>query len=64
MMAPRPRHLLASWAATPLLQVKTILAVMLRNFDLELITPMPEPDYEGMVVLPKPARVRYTRRKL
>ncbi|CAG9462094.1 unnamed protein product [Pedinophyceae sp. YPF-701] len=46
------------------MQVKTILSVILRNFDLELTTPFPEPDYEGMVVAPKAAKVKYTRRKL
>ncbi len=45
-------------------QIKTIWAVLLRNFDLEMIDPFPEPDYESMVVGPKICRVRYQRRKL
>lgn len=46
------------------LQIKTIWSVLLRNFEFELVDPFPEPDYESMVVGPKPCRVRYTRRKL
>uniref|UniRef100_A0A061QTA1 Sterol 14 desaturase n=1 Tax=Tetraselmis sp. GSL018 TaxID=582737 RepID=A0A061QTA1_9CHLO len=46
------------------LQIKTIWSVLLRNFEFELIDPFPEPDYESMVVGPKPCRVRYTRRNL
>lgn len=46
------------------LQIKSIWSVMLRNFDFEMIDPVPDPDYESMVIGPKPARVRFTRRKL
>lgn len=46
------------------MQVKTVVSIMLRNFDMDMIDPFPEPDYESMVVGPKPCRVRYTRRKL
>jgi len=46
------------------LQIKTIWSVLLRDFEFELLDPFPEPDYESMVVGPKPCRVKYTRRKL
>lgn len=36
----------------------------MRNFEFELLDPLPEPDYNAMVIGPKPCRVRYTRRKL
>jgi sterol 14-demethylase len=45
-------------------QIKAIWSVMLRNFDFELLDPVPEADYDSMVIGPKAARVRYTRRKL
>lgn len=48
----------------PAPQVKTIWSVLLRNFEFELVDPFPEPNYESMVIMPKPCRVRYTRRKL
>lgn len=47
-----------------LLQIKTIWSVLLRNFDFEMLDPFPEADFTGMVVGPKPCRIRYTRRKL
>lgn len=47
-----------------LLQIKSIWSVMLRNFDFEMLDPVPEADYDSMVIGPKPARVRFTRRKL
>jgi sterol 14alpha-demethylase len=47
-----------------LLQIKTIWSVLLREFDFELLDPFPEADFTGMVVGPKPCRVKYTRRKL
>ena len=46
------------------LQIKAIWAVLLREFELELVDPVPEPDYESLVVGPKSGRVRYRRRKL
>lgn len=46
------------------LQIKTIWSVLLRNFEFEMIDPFPEPNFESMVIGPKPCRVRYTRRKL
>lgn len=46
------------------LQIKTIWSMLLRNFEFELLDPLPEPDYSGMVIGPKPCRVRYTRKKL
>lgn len=45
-------------------QIKSIWSVLLRNFEFELLDPVPEADYESMVIGPKPCRVRYTRRKL
>jgi sterol 14-demethylase len=45
------------------LQVRTILDVLLTNFELELTTPFPTPDYESIVVIPHgPNIVRYKRR--
>ena len=46
------------------LQIKTIWSVLLRNFEFELLDPFPEPNFESMVIGPKPCRVRYTRCKL
>ena len=41
------------------------LAVLIRKFDFELISPLPVPNYEAMVVGPKgETRVRYKRRAL
>ncbi|KAG1666372.1 hypothetical protein FOA52_007910 [Chlamydomonas sp. UWO 241] len=45
------------------LQIKTIWSVLMRNFEFELLDPVPEPDYNSMVIGPKACRVRYTRRK-
>ncbi|CAM9314455.1 unnamed protein product [Phaeothamnion confervicola] len=46
-------------------QVKTILSVLLRSYEIELVGKLPEPDYTAMVVGPKSegCRVRYRRRK-
>jgi len=47
------------------MQIKTVWSVLLRKFDLELISPLPEPNYEAMVVGPKgPCLVKYKRRNL
>jgi len=46
------------------LQIKAIWSVLLRDFDFFPVDPVPEPDYESMVIGPKPARVRFVRRKL
>lgn len=46
------------------LQIKAIWAVLLREFELELVDPVPEADYESLVVGPKSGRVSYRRRKL
>jgi hypothetical protein len=46
------------------LQIKTIWSVLLRDFDFEMVTAVPEPDYHSMVIGPLPGRVRYTRKKL
>jgi sterol 14alpha-demethylase len=46
------------------LQIKAIWSVLLREFDMELVDPLPEPDYESLVVGPKSCRVRYRRRAL
>jgi sterol 14-demethylase len=35
------------------MQIKTIWSVLLRNFELELVSPLPKPDFEAMVVGPK-----------
>lgn len=44
------------------LQIKTIMSVLLRNFEFELIDPIPEPNYESMVIGPKVGKVKYTRK--
>ena len=47
------------------MQIKVIWSVIIRNFELELSGPLPEPDYAAMVVGPKPpCKIRYRRRKL
>jgi sterol 14-demethylase len=38
--------------------------VLLRNFDFEAVDPVPEANYEAMVIGPKKSRVRFTRKKL
>jgi len=35
-----------------------------RSFDFELLDPVPDADYDSMVIGPKPCRVKYVRRKL
>lgn len=45
------------------LQIKTIWSILLREFELEMVDPFPEPDFQSMVVGPKPCRVRFRRRK-
>jgi len=47
------------------LQIKTIWAYLLRNFDIEMEGDMPEPNYEALVVGPQhhQCKVKYTRRK-
>jgi len=46
------------------LQVKAILATLLRTYDLEALGPLPLPDYEAMVVGPKGSpMVKYKRKK-
>jgi len=45
------------------MQIRTILSVMLSMYELELTTPLPKPDYEAMVVMPKgPNIVRFKRK--
>eukprot|EP00285_Hemiselmis_virescens_P011726 CAMPEP_0173393706 /NCGR_PEP_ID=MMETSP1356-20130122/22263_1 /TAXON_ID=77927 ORGANISM="Hemiselmis virescens, Strain PCC157" /NCGR_SAMPLE_ID=MMETSP1356 /ASSEMBLY_ACC=CAM_ASM_000847 /LENGTH=494 /DNA_ID=CAMNT_0014351765 /DNA_START=13 /DNA_END=1497 /DNA_ORIENTATION=+ len=45
-------------------QIKAIWAYLLRNFDMEAVGPLPKPNYEALVVGPKPpCTVRYARRK-
>eukprot|EP00899_Mesostigma_viride_P025282 jgi/Mesvir1/5939/Mv00704-RA.1 len=47
------------------LQIKSIWSVLLRNFEFELKVPLPEPDFESMVIGPKGAcTVHYRRRSL
>lgn len=46
------------------LQIKTIWSLLLRNFEFELLDPVPEPDYHSMVIGPKACRVKYRRRVL
>lgn len=50
--------------AFALLQIKAILAILLRRYEFELVNPRVESDFHGLVVGPKePCRVRYRRRK-
>ena len=50
--------------AFALLQIKAILAILVRRYDFELVNPKVESDFQGLVVGPKqPCRVRYRRRK-
>jgi sterol 14alpha-demethylase len=45
------------------LQVKTVLTVLLRDWEVEMVSPMPEPDFSALVVGPKPpTKVRVKRR--
>lgn len=47
-----------------LLQVKTIVSTLIRDFELTPVTPFPKPDYTAMVVGPKgPVTVRFQRRQ-
>eukprot|EP01087_Luapelamoeba_hula_P015814 TRINITY_DN477_c0_g1_i1.p1 TRINITY_DN477_c0_g1~~TRINITY_DN477_c0_g1_i1.p1 ORF type:complete len:487 (-),score=98.66 TRINITY_DN477_c0_g1_i1:70-1530(-) len=44
-------------------QLKTLWSVLLRNFELDLVGALPEPDYKAMVVGPQhPCKLRYKRR--
>ncbi len=52
-------HILA-----PCTQIKTIWSVLLRNFEWELVDPIPEPNWNAMVIGPLDGRVKYTPRKL
>ena len=46
------------------MQIKTILSWLLRNYDMELASPFPEPDYAAMVVGPKgKPLIKYKRKK-
>ena len=46
------------------LQIQTIWAILLRDFDLELVGDVPPPNYNDMVVGPTgPITVRYKRKK-
>ena len=46
------------------LQVRAIMSYLLRNFELELVSQHPRPDYSGFVVGPiQPCLVRYRRRQ-
>src|SRR5262249_27514455 len=50
-------------SAFALLQIKAILAILLRRYTFELVNPRVESDFHGLVVGPKePCRVRYRRR--
>ena len=44
--------------------VQAIWSHLLRNFDMDLVDDFPDPDYQSMVVGPKPCRIRYRRCKL
>lgn len=44
------------------LQIKVIWSTILRNFEMELVDDFPEPNYDAMVVGPKPCKVHYKRR--
>jgi sterol 14-demethylase len=48
------------------MQVKTILSIIMREYEMEMIAPeMPDIDYEAMVVGPKgDCRVRYKKRSV
>lgn len=47
------------------MQIKTIWSILIRNFDFDLAGPLPEPDYDSMVVGPKGAcMVDFVRQKL
>jgi sterol 14-demethylase len=49
--------------AFALLQIKAILAILLRRYEFELVDPRVESDFHGLVVGPRePCRVRYRRR--
>lgn len=46
------------------MQVKTIVSLLLREFEITPVNPLPAPNYRAMVVGPtQPARIRYRRRK-
>jgi NADPH-ferrihemoprotein reductase len=46
------------------LQVSTIWSILLRDFELEMVTPLPKPAYNDMVVGPDaPIMMRYKRKK-
>jgi sterol 14-demethylase len=50
--------------AFAILQIKAILAILLRRYDFELVNPRVESDFQGLVVGPKePCRIRYKKRR-
>lgn len=44
--------------------MKAIWSVLLRNFDFEQLEPVPEANFDAMVIPPKASKVRYIRKKL
>lgn len=44
-------------------QIKTIWSVLLRNFEWELVDPIPEPNWNAMVIGPLNGRVKYVPRE-
>lgn len=45
------------------LQVGTIVSTIIREVELRLNEPFPKPDYTSMMVVPKPCKIYYRRRK-
>lgn len=53
-----------SFLSTTCTQVKTIMSVLLREYDIEMVGDLPQANFEAMVVGPKgKCNVRYTKKK-
>lgn len=45
-------------------QIKNIFTILIRNFEIEMVSEFPKPDYSAMVIGPLPSKIRYKRRVL
>ena len=46
------------------MQIKTVLSILIRRFEFELVGDLPQADFTSMVVGPKPVALRYRKRKV
>lgn len=46
------------------MQIKTIWSLLFRQFDFDMVDPLPQENWDSMVVGPLPCKVRFRRRKI